>query len=151
MKYLFAVVIAIALFGAAHAIGAEYDRACRLSEISPRVKTGFQVPAYLGTWYEVERYEAVNQTELDCVIARYTLNADGSVQVDNSGWTDGGAFIQFIGRAVPAFPEEEPLPAKLSVVFVEGRKFIKSKDKTYNLNAVLFLNRNSINLLGNLN
>lgn len=140
MKYL--ILIAVAFIGAVSALGSEYDRVCRTAEMSPRVKASFQVPAvsfiniaielvnwnniapqYLGTWYETKRYEAANQTAIDCSIARYTLNVDGSVQVANSGYAPGGQFIEFIGRAVVAFPEQSPLPAKLLVAFVPGRKF----------------------------
>lgn len=55
-------------------------------------------------------------------MARYTLNVDGSVQVANSGYTPAGNFIEFIGRADVAFPESNPLVAKLNVVFAPGRK-----------------------------
>lgn len=60
---------------------------------------------------------------LDCVTARYNLQSDGSVQVLNSGYAPNGTFIDFIGRAVPSFPNQVPLPAKLDVVFFPGRKF----------------------------
>lgn len=119
MKYL--IVIAFALFAAVNAL--DFDRPCRNEEVSPNVKTGFQIAAYLGTWYEVQRYEAQNQTGLDCVNARYSLNADGSVEVDNTGYTSAGQFIQFVGRATVAFPDQVPLPAKLLVSFFPGRKF----------------------------
>lgn len=118
MKYL--IVLVVALFGVAQA-SVDYDRPCRLAEMSPRVKTGFQVAAYLGTWYETSRYEAVNQTDFDCVMARYTANLDGSVQVRNSGYFQN-RFIEFVGRADLAFPNQTPLPAKLNVAFVENRK-----------------------------
>jgi lipocalin len=123
MKYL--VVIAFAFFAAVNA--REFDRPCRNEEVSPNVKTGFIVPAYLGTWYEVMRYEAANQTGLDCVNARYSMNSDGSVQVDNTGYTSDGRLIQFIGRAEVAFPNQVPLPAKLLVTFFPGRKFKQIK------------------------
>lgn len=116
MKYL---IIAIALFGAAAA--REYDRPCRNEAVSPNVKTGFSVVAYLGVWYELSRYDEALWT-LDCVNARYDLNTDGSVRVTNSGYAPNGTFIDFIGRAVPSFPERNPLPAKLDVVFFPGRE-----------------------------
>lgn len=119
MKYL--IIVIVALLGVAQA-SVEYDRPCRLAEMSPRVKTGFQVAAYLGTWYEVSRYEAQNQTDFDCVMARYTANLDGSVEVRNSGYFRGQN-IEFVGRATVAFPDQVPLPAKLLVTFVETRKF----------------------------
>jgi lipocalin len=119
MKYL--IVLIIALFGAV--VAKEYDRPCRFTEMSPRVKTGFSVAAYLGLWYEISRYDEALWT-LDCVNARYNLQADGSVQVLNSGYAPNGTFIDFTGRAVPSFPDRTPLPAKLDVVFFPGRKFV---------------------------
>ncbi|CRK96702.1 CLUMA_CG010032, isoform A [Clunio marinus] len=115
MKYLI-IVVALALFGGALAL--EFDRPCRLDEQSPRVKRDFQVVTYMGVWYEIRRYEAANQTDFDCTMARYSLNADGSVQVANSGYTAGGQFIEFIGRGVLASPNDNPLLAKLEVQFV---------------------------------
>lgn len=118
MKYL--IIIAVALFGVAQA-SVEYNRACRLTEMSPRVKTGFRVADYMGLWYEISRYEAANQTGFDCVNARYTPNADGTVEVRNSGYFNG-QYIDFVGTATLAFPNQIPLPAKLTVVFAVNRK-----------------------------
>jgi lipocalin len=120
MKYL--IFVAIALFGAVSA--KDYDRPCRNSAVSPNVKRGFNVGAYMGTWFEISRYDEALWT-LDCVTARYSVQADGSVQVLNSGYAPNGTFIDFIGRAVPSFPEQDPLPAKLDVVFFPGRRFLK--------------------------
>lgn len=117
MKYL--IILAVAFFGVI-SCGPIFDRPCRFQEVSPRVKTGFQVAAYLGVWYEIERYEAANQTDFDCVEARYSLNADGSVQVLNSGFPPTGNRVEFTGRATLTFPEQDPLPAKLDVSFIEG-------------------------------
>lgn len=134
MQYL--AIIVIAFFAAVN--GLEFDRPCRFDQVSPNVKTGFQVGAYLGTWYEVKRYEAQNQTGLDCVNARYSLNSDGSVQVDNTGWTSTGRFIQFIGRAEVAFPNQVPLPGKLNVTFFPGRKFKSNEIIEINIDFFLF-------------
>jgi lipocalin len=117
MKYL--IIVAVALFGAVAA--KEYDRECRYESMSPNVKQGFLVASYLGAWYEISRYDEALWT-LDCVMARYDLAADGSVRVTNSGYAPNGTFIDFVGRAVPSFPERNPLPAKLDVVFFPGRK-----------------------------
>lgn len=118
MKYL--IILAVALLGFVSC--STYDRPCRLAEVSPRVKTGFQVAAYLGVWFEIERYEAANQLDFDCVEARYSLSADGSVAVVNSGFTPGGNRREFTGRATLTFPEQDPLPAKLDVSFFTGSK-----------------------------
>jgi lipocalin len=84
--------------------------------MSPNVKSSFQVPSFLGTWYEIRRYEAPNQTDFDCVIARYSANADGSLTVFNSGYF-GGRFIDFTGIATVTNPAEVPLRGKLDVRF----------------------------------
>ena len=56
-------------------------------------------------------------------MARYSANIDGSVEVRNSGWTSGGQFVDFVGRATVAFHDKDPLPLKLNVNFAPGRKF----------------------------
>ena len=60
--------------------------------------------------FEIERYEQQNQTGLDCVMARYSANIDGTVEVRNSGWTSGGQFVEFVGRATVASPMKTPCP-----------------------------------------
>lgn len=99
---------------------------------------------YLGTWFEIRRYEAANQTDFDCVMARYTLNADGSVEVANSGYFNG-QFIEFIGRAEVAFPDQVPLPAKLDVTFAPGRKKGKA---LINLKLTIFHSQNQARSTG---
>lgn len=74
---------------------------------------------YTGLWYEIRRYEARNQTEFDCVTARYSPLLDGSVEIDNSGWFEG-RFERFVGNAV----RTSQVQAKLAVTFFPGREFI---------------------------
>uniref|UniRef100_A0A1Q3FS12 Apolipoprotein D n=1 Tax=Culex tarsalis TaxID=7177 RepID=A0A1Q3FS12_CULTA len=84
----------------------------------PSVVQDFDVAAYLGKWYEIERYEQVFQRNGECVTATYTLNEDGSVRVENAMLVPpSGKFDVDIGRAVLSFPDEEPLQAKLNVSF----------------------------------
>ena len=47
--------------------------------------TGFELARYLGTWHEVARLDHSFERDLIDVTAEYTLNADGSVRVLNSG------------------------------------------------------------------
>lgn len=82
----------------------------------------FNTTAYLGVWYEIQRYEADFQVSLDCTTAEYT-QADPSVArltVVNSGilfnGTSGTAF-EVRGVAVPSFPEDSSNPGKFSVAF----------------------------------
>ncbi|EAT38565.1 AAEL009559-PA [Aedes aegypti] len=85
---------------------------------SPAVVQDFDVEAYLGLWYEVSRYEQTFQRNGECVTAEYSLNADGSVRVQNRMLVPpSGQFDEDIGRAVISFPQEDPLQAKLNVSF----------------------------------
>jgi apolipoprotein D and lipocalin family protein len=82
------------------------------------VHMDFDVPAYLGVWYEVQRYDQIFQRNGDCITATYNLRDDGTVQVINSmailpNVTQGPQF----GSAVVSFPDQVPLPGKLNVTF----------------------------------
>ncbi|KAL1399303.1 hypothetical protein pipiens_008321 [Culex pipiens pipiens] len=97
---------------------------CRAQIISlgqcavPEVVENFNVSAYLGKWYEIERYEQVFQRNGECVTAKYSLNDDGSVRVENAMLVPpSGKFDIDIGRALLSFPDEDPLRAKLNVSF----------------------------------
>ncbi|MGE8431400.1 MULTISPECIES: lipocalin family protein [Chryseobacterium] len=46
----------------------------------------FDVNKYLGTWYEIARFDYRFEKDLDNAMAQYSLNADGSVKVVNSGY-----------------------------------------------------------------
>ncbi|XP_013106862.2 apolipoprotein D [Stomoxys calcitrans] len=43
----------------------------------------FDVEKYLGTWYEYSKYPVKFEANGKCITAKYTLNADGTVQVKN--------------------------------------------------------------------
>ena len=47
---------------------------------------GFDLQAYLGTWYEIARLDHSFERGLEQVQAEYSLNKDGSVRVVNSGF-----------------------------------------------------------------
>lgn len=46
----------------------------------------FNVGQYLGTWYEIARFDFRFEKDLDNVSAQYSLNEDGNVIVLNSGF-----------------------------------------------------------------
>ncbi|XP_058817412.1 uncharacterized protein LOC131680720 [Topomyia yanbarensis] len=49
------------------------------------VQTEFNIVQYMGIWYEIKRYENVNQPNGDCVTAQYTLNPTTmEVAINNS-------------------------------------------------------------------
>lgn len=47
--------------------------------------TGFELPRYLGVWYEIARLPHRFERDLDRVQAEYTAAPDGTVRVVNSG------------------------------------------------------------------
>lgn len=119
MKYLIAVLVFATL-----ANSEIFDRPCRTPE-ELGVKTGFQPSAYLGIWYEIERYEQFFQAGGDCVRAQYTLNADGSINVFNSAFVvENSTRIEATGIARISFPDEVPLRAQLNVTFDANREFL---------------------------
>lgn len=86
------------------------------------VHQNFDVPRYLGLWYEYRRYEQQFQRDGECVTAQYSLNEDGSVRVFNSMMVPPCQNrASDTGRAVVAFPDEEPLQGKLNVTFPGGK------------------------------
>lgn len=48
--------------------------------------TNFDVHRYLGTWYEIARFDFKFERDLDNTTANYTLDSDGDVIVLNSGY-----------------------------------------------------------------
>ena len=48
--------------------------------------TPFDLKRYMGTWYEVARFDFFWEKNLKNVTAIYTLEEDGSVEVDNQGF-----------------------------------------------------------------
>lgn len=64
----------------------------------------FDLDRYLGTWYEVARFDFRFERNLDNTSARYSLNKDGHVIVLNSGynvvknkWTKAEGLAKFRG------------------------------------------------------
>ena len=64
----------------------------------------FDVNQYLGTWYEIARFDFRFEKDLDNVSAQYSLNEKGNVNVLNSGynfikkeWTKAEGLAKFRG------------------------------------------------------
>lgn len=111
-----AILLALSLFGVSQAVVRQGQ--CPQKD----VQLNFNLPAYLGVWYEIQRYEAEFQVNLDCVTAEY-IQADPNVArltVVNGGIlfnaTSASAF-ELRGAAIPSFPEDTRNPAKFSVAF----------------------------------
>lgn len=60
----------------------------------------FDSEKYLGKWYEIARLDFKYERNLNNVTATYSLNADGSIKVDNRGFdTTQGKWKQSVGKA----------------------------------------------------
>ncbi|GGE13219.1 lipocalin family protein [Sphingobacterium cellulitidis] len=60
----------------------------------------FEIDRYLGTWYEIARFDFSFEKDLDNVSAQYSLNKDGHVMVFNSGYNyKKGKWEKAIGLA----------------------------------------------------
>ncbi|MDN3551227.1 lipocalin family protein [Mucilaginibacter aquaedulcis] len=75
----------------------------------------FDQHRYLGTWYEIARMDFKFEKNLSDVSATYSLNADGTIRVDNKGYN----YVQqkwkeSIGKAKPA---EDAGTGRLKVSF----------------------------------
>ena len=64
---------------------------------------GFDLPRYMGTWYEIARYPHSFECGLSHVSATYSLLPDGKVQVINKGIRSDGSvsIIKGIAAACP--------------------------------------------------
>ena len=74
----------------------------------------FDLVKYLGTWYEIARFDHSFERGMENVTAEYTLRDDGKVDVLNSGWKNG-KFKTAEGKAKQPDPLADP--AHLMVSF----------------------------------
>ena len=73
----------------------------------------FDLSKYLGTWYEIARFDHVFERGLENVTAEYLLRDDGKVDVINSGWK-GGKFKMAHGKARQSDPSDDPAHLEVS-------------------------------------
>ena len=76
----------------------------------------FEPERYMGTWYEIARLPQYFERDMDEVKAEYTLNADGTVKVVNSGVKDGKP-KSITGKAKLKHPDAKPQTGELRVSF----------------------------------
>jgi len=92
------------------------------------------VQKYLGTWYEIARYDHSFERGLVGVTAKYSMRNDGKIKVLNSGYKNSldGKFSQAIGKA--KIPDSMNDQAKLKVsffLFFYGDYYVMELDKDY--------------------
>ncbi|XP_064082823.1 apolipoprotein D-like [Macrobrachium nipponense] len=62
-------------------------------------KYDFDPVPYLGRWYEIERFEMIFESQMDCVNAIYSDLGEGYVEVHNSARKKDGTPTDIIGKA----------------------------------------------------
>ncbi len=102
--------------------------------IDKTVVKELDIQKYLGTWYEIARYNHSFERGLVGVTANYSFREDGKIKVLNSGYKNGldGKFSQAVGKA--KIPDPINYPAKLKVsffLFFYGDYYVLELDKDY--------------------
>ncbi|WP_347217532.1 lipocalin family protein [Chryseobacterium sp.] len=77
-RIIFIVLLSFGLFSSLSSCSSMPEKAQPVNK--------FDVNRYLGTWYEIARFDYRFEKNLDNAMAQYSLNADGSVKVVNSGY-----------------------------------------------------------------
>ncbi len=96
------------------------------------------IEKYLGTWYEIARYDNRFEKGLVGVTANYSMRDDGKIKVVNSGYKCSldGEFSEAIGKA--KIPNKN-VPSKLKVSFFwifYSDYFVMELDKDYQWSIV---------------
>ena len=73
------------------ALAAMFFSACDATEIDNSTVKAVDLNRYLGSWYEIAKYDHVFERGLDYAMANYTLREDGKIDVLNTGIKDGRA------------------------------------------------------------
>lgn len=102
--------------------------------IDKTVVKELEIDKYLGTWYEIARYDHRFERGLVGVTANYSLRSDGKIKVINRGYKESfsGKFSEAIGKAKIPNPENEPAKLKVSFFwFFYGDYYVLELDKNY--------------------
>lgn len=104
------------------------------SMIDNTVVRELDLEKYLGTWYEIARFDHSFERGLVGVTADYSIRKDGKIKVINSGYKNSldGKFSQAVGKAKIPNPEKEPAKLKVSFfLFFYGDYFVMELDDDY--------------------
>lgn len=102
--------------------------------IDKTVVQELDIEKYLGTWYEIARFDHSFERGLQGVKANYTLRKDGKIKVINSGYKGSlsGKYAEAIGKAKIPNPKSEPAKLKVSFFWIfYGDYFVLELDKNY--------------------
>lgn len=92
------------------------------------------VQKYLGTWYEIARFDHRFERGLVGVTAEYSMRDDGKIKVLNSGYKNSldGELSQAVGKAKIPDPINDPAKLKVSFfLFFYGDYYVMELDKNY--------------------
>lgn len=106
----------------------------RKSMIDKTVVKELDLEKYLGTWYEIARYDHRFERGLVGVTANYSMRYDGKIKVINSGYKGSlsGKFSEAIGKAKIPDPGNEPAKFKVSFFWIfYGDYYVLDLDKDY--------------------
>ncbi len=89
---------------------------CKTSKMDKKVVKEFELNRYMGTWYEIARYDHRFERGLVGVTAIYSLREDGKIRVVNRGYKGGfnGKMSEAVGKAKIPNPNQK---ARLKVSF----------------------------------
>lgn len=102
--------------------------------IDKTVVKELDIQKYLGTWYEIARFDHGFERGLVGVTANYSFRKDGRIMVLNSGYKNSldGKFSQAVGKAKIPDPVNEPAKLKVSFfLFFYGDYYVMELDKDY--------------------
>lgn len=95
---------------------AQQTRSMALPQTTPYDNSSvsaFDLSRYLGTWYEIARFDHSFERGMENVTAEYFLRDDGKIDVINSGWKDGKYKVAD-GKARQPDPAKDPAHLEVS-------------------------------------
>ena len=98
--------------------------------------TSFDLSRYLGTWYEIARFDHSFERGMSNVMAEYLLRDDGKIDVFNSGWKAGNYKVAE-GKAKQPDPVKNPARLKVSFfLFFYSEYNVLMLDENYQIALV---------------
>jgi apolipoprotein D and lipocalin family protein len=104
------------------------------NQIDKTVVANLDLQKYLGTWYEIARYDHSFERGLVGVTAKYSMREDGKLKVLNSGYKNSleGEYSEAIGKAKIPDPVNDPAKLKVSFfLFFYGDYYVMELDTDY--------------------
>lgn len=96
----------------------------------------FNLKRYLGTWYEIARFDHSFERGMSNVMAEYLLRDDGKIDVLNSGWKAGNYKVAE-GKAKQPDPVKNPARLKVSFfLFFYSEYNVLMLDENYQIALV---------------